>query len=95
MASKVDNIVGDVCRHDTGSEDNYSQVTDFWVKVLKEDERNRLVDNIAGHVKNAADFIQERAITNFSKVHPDFGTKLRASLKRLNQVHVCLKKSTF
>ena len=95
MTSKVDNIVGDVYRHDSGSEDNYSQVTDFWVKVLKEDERDRLVDNIANHVKNAADFIQERAINNFSKVHPDFGTKLRAALKRLNQVHVCFKKSSF
>ena len=86
MTTKVDNVVGDVHRHDSGSEDNYSQVTDYWVRVLNEDERNRLVDNIAGHLKNAASFLQERGINNFGKVHPDFGTKLRAALKKLDQV---------
>jgi len=86
MTTKVDTVTGDVQRHDSGSsEDNYSQVTDYWVKVLKEDERNRIVDNIAGHICAAASFLQERAINNFSKVHPDFGSKLRAALKRLDQ----------
>lgn len=74
-------ISGDVDRYSTGeSEDNFSQCTDFWENVLKQDERNRLVRNIAGHIKAASVFIQERAIENFGKVHPDFGNKLKELL---------------
>jgi len=73
---------GDVDRHDSSNEDNFSQVTDFWVKVLKPDERERLVSNIAGHLKNALPFIQERAIANFEKAHPDYGNGIRAALKK-------------
>jgi catalase len=91
MKTKVDIVAGDVHRHDSGGEDNYSQVTDYWVRVLKEDERNRLVDNIAVHLKNAAAFLQERAINNFTKVHPDFGSKLRATLNKLDQVPFYIK----
>jgi len=29
----TDTFSGDVTRYDTGDEDNYSQVTDFWNKV--------------------------------------------------------------
>lgn len=79
-------ISGDVARHDSGDEDNYSQVTTFWVKVLDEGAKTRLVNNIAGHLSLAAPFIQERAINNFTQVHPDFGTRVRAALKRLDQV---------
>lgn len=79
--SKVDTITGDVARHDSSNDDNYSQVTAFWKNVLNEDERKRLVSNVAGHLCNAAPFIQERQIKNFTKVHPDFGDALRKALK--------------
>jgi catalase len=90
MSTKVDSVSGDVQRFDSGNEDNYSQVTGFWLNVLNEAARERLVSNIAGHLKQAAPFIQERAISNFTQVHPDFGTRLRAALKRLDQVNTCL-----
>lgn len=78
----ADKVTGDVCRYSSAeSEDNYSQVTDFWVKVLSPEERDRLVANIAGHLKNASQFLQERAVKNFSNVHPDFGKKLTSALK--------------
>nr|ABI64115.1 catalase [Azumapecten farreri]QFR39791.1 catalase [Azumapecten farreri] len=66
-------ITGDVQRYETGDEDNFSQVTVFWNKVLKPEERQRLVENIAGHLKNAQEFIQRRTVHNFTQVHPDFG----------------------
>lgn len=59
--SKSDLISGDVARHDSSNDDNYSQVTSFWLKVLNEEERKRLVSNVAGHLKNAAPFIHSRA----------------------------------
>ncbi|XP_055379055.1 catalase [Condylostylus longicornis] len=75
-------LTGDVLRISSGdTEDNFSQVTDFWTKVLNEDERKRLVSNIAGHLSNASAFIQERAVKNFSKVHADFGRQLTEQLK--------------
>jgi len=85
MQSNSEAVTGDVQRHDSGNEDNYSQVTSFWLNVLNETSRERLVSNIAGHLRQAAPFIQERAISNFTNVHPDFGTRLRAALKRLDQ----------
>ncbi|XP_064628872.1 catalase-like [Lineus longissimus] len=78
----ADKVTGDVLRYDTGDEDNYSQVTQFWTKTLDAEARQRLVNNIAGHVKAAAPFIQKRAIENFSKVHPDFGNGIAEQLKK-------------
>jgi catalase len=48
---------------------------------LDEAARKRLVDNIAGHLVNAASFIQERAVKNFSQVSADFGKQLTEALK--------------
>jgi len=73
---------GDVARYNTADDDNFSQVTTFWTKVLDEPARARLVENIAGHLKNAQPFIQDRAVKNFSQVHPDFGSSLRAALDK-------------
>ena len=38
------------------------QVGWFYRKALNAEERTRLVQNIAGHLKNAAEFIQDRAV---------------------------------
>lgn len=73
-------VSGDVYRYSSGDEDNFSQVTDFWLRVLDDGARKRLVSNIAGHLMNASNFIQERAVKNFSMVHPDFGRMLTEQL---------------
>jgi len=39
------------------------KVRDFYTKVLKEDERQRLCKNIADHLKDAQLFIQKRAVS--------------------------------
>lgn len=80
-AQHVDTLTGDVARHDSSNDDNFSQATDFWKNVLKPAERERLVDNIASHLCNAQQFIQDRAVTNFSKVHADFGSQLKGKLE--------------
>lgn len=73
-------VSGDVQRYNSADEDNFTQPGDFWRKVLDESARNRLVDNIAGHLKNAQNFIQDRAVRNFSQVDVDFGRRLRNAL---------------
>ncbi|XP_037086856.1 catalase-like isoform X1 [Pollicipes pollicipes] len=74
---------GDVRRYETGHDDNFSQVTIFWNKVLNEAERERLVNNIAGHLKDAQMFLQQRAVKNFSQAHPEYGRRVRDALIRL------------
>lgn len=73
-------VSGEVYRYDSGEEDNFSQPAIFWSKVLDEAARKRLVSNIAGHLVNAKEFIQERAINNFSQVSSDFGQQLRDAI---------------
>ncbi|KAF6201287.1 hypothetical protein GE061_005734 [Apolygus lucorum] len=74
---------GEVARWETGDDDNFSQASEFWSKTLNADERQRLVNNILDNLRNAADFIQERTIKNFSQVSPEFGDALRDGLKKL------------
>ncbi|KAH8320059.1 hypothetical protein KR067_003675, partial [Drosophila pandora] len=62
------------------TEDNYGQVTDFWVHTLDKCAKKRLVQNIADHLNNASQFLQERAVKNFTLVHADFGRMLTEAL---------------
>lgn len=39
------------------------QVTLFWEKVLDKEAKERLVSNIAGHLKDAKEFLQKRAVS--------------------------------
>ena len=39
------------------------QPGNFYRDVLNAEEKDRLCRNIAGHLKNAVDFIQERAVS--------------------------------
>lgn len=78
----VFNVSGDVQRYDTSDEDNFSQVNAFWTNVLSAEERKRLAANIAGHLKNASKFIQQRAVNNFAQVNAEFGQMLKDGLKQ-------------
>lgn len=71
----------DVKHYNSADKDNFSQATLFWQKVLKADERQRLASNIAGHLKGAQGFIQERVIKQFSHVHPELGRMIRHDLE--------------
>jgi catalase len=75
-------LTGDVQRYNTHDDDNFTQPGLFWRKVLKEDERQRLVENIAGHLKNAQKFIQERTVLNFGQADPEFGRRLSEALAK-------------
>ncbi|XP_075229939.1 catalase [Lycorma delicatula] len=76
---------GDVARYSSDNEDNFSQPADFWNRTLTEEGRKNLVDNIVGHLRDAADFIQERAVKNFSQVNPNFGQRLSEGLRLANK----------
>uniref|UniRef100_A0A8C4RG00 Catalase n=1 Tax=Erpetoichthys calabaricus TaxID=27687 RepID=A0A8C4RG00_ERPCA len=77
-------VSADVARYNSSDDDNVSQVRTFYTKVLNEDERQRLCENIAGHLKNAQLFIQKRAVKNFMDVHPDYGNRIQSLLDKYN-----------
>jgi catalase len=57
--------------------------------VLSKDERERLTENIAGHMKDAQEFIQKRAVGNFAKADPEYGRMIQEKLdmhKKKSQV---------
>ncbi|XP_017782612.1 PREDICTED: catalase-like [Nicrophorus vespilloides] len=81
-------VEGKIGQYDTIDEDNFSQATDFYKRVLKEDERQRLVNNIVDDLGGAAKKVQDRAVENFKKVDLEFANKVRDGLKRKATVNV-------
>ncbi|KAL5475757.1 hypothetical protein EMCRGX_G025607 [Ephydatia muelleri] len=57
----------------------------FYRKVLTDDQRTRLVENIAGHVRRAAPFIQERVVKNFSQADAEYGSRIAQLLKQYKE----------
>ncbi|KAF5287704.1 hypothetical protein FQA39_LY15804 [Lamprigera yunnana] len=70
-------IMGHSGRYDNGNEDNFTQPRKFYSTVLRKDERLRLAENIANHLKNASKVIQERVIDMFSQVAAEFGGNVK------------------
>jgi len=74
---------GDVARHETGDEDNFSQCGAYFRHVLDEDAKERLTDNIAGHLVNAQEFIRTRAVSNFAAADPQYGAMISKKMAAL------------
>lgn len=74
-------VTGDVYRISTAHEDNFTQAGIFYTKVLNADEKTRLVNNISGHLAGASQFIQERAVKNFSQASCELGSRIATNLK--------------
>jgi catalase len=70
--------VGDVAKYNSADDDNFTQVGTFWNKVLNEQERRRLAENIGNHMRAAQQFIQKRAVSNFAQADPQFGAMIQA-----------------
>jgi catalase len=71
---------GDVGRYKNSDDDNFTQVGDFWRKVLSAQERDELAQNIAGHLKDAQEFIQKRAVHNFAQADAEYGKAIQKYL---------------
>lgn len=77
----AERVTGDVYRTSTAHEDNFTQAGIFYTKVLNAEAKTRLVNNISGHLAGASQFIQERAVKNFSQVNSEFGARIATNLK--------------
>ena len=85
QAWHADTPVGDVQRYNTADDDNFTQCGDFYRRVLDEAARERLTDNIAGHLSGAQDFIQKRAIANFAAADADYGRRIAEKIEALRR----------
>jgi catalase len=56
-------VSGDITRHPSEIEDNFSQAGIFFRNILSDPEKERLVDNMGSHLANAQKFIQVPKIT--------------------------------
>jgi catalase len=73
-------VEGDIGRYRNADDDNFTQAGDFWRKVLNDTERDELAQNIAGHLKDAQEFIQKRAVHNFAQADPAYGAAIQKYL---------------
>lgn len=84
------NVSGEVDRYSDNTEDNFSQAGVFYKTVLDEQAKARLVANIVGHLKDAAAFLQERAVKLFHQVHPDLANRVANGLAPYTKYHANL-----
>ncbi|GFR17455.1 catalase [Trichonephila clavata] len=75
-------VSGHVDRWNSGDEDNFTQARNFYRKVLREEERTRLIQNVANHLVKAQAFIQERAVNNFAQVDVEYGRRVKEELEK-------------
>ena len=77
-------INGNADRYDhRNGHDDYSQVRDLFVKVLEDDEKQRLFNNIAGTWGDVPEVICERQLAEFKKVHPDYEAGVRKAWEKV------------
>nr|WRM33301.1 catalase [Eisenia fetida] len=79
------NVSGDVARYNSEDDDNYTQVTTFWQKILTPATRASLVENLVDNLKLTQDFIQKRAIRHFHLVDPEFGNMVQTVLDKVKK----------
>jgi catalase len=86
-AIKSYEVKAEVARYDRYSvhpNSDYEQPGNFYRQVLKEDERERLCDNIASHLCHARKEVQGRMLDIFTKVDKDYGRRVGQLLQKFN-----------
>ncbi|ETV80456.1 hypothetical protein H257_06729 [Aphanomyces astaci] len=76
-------LLAAVARYSTKDDDNFSQAGQFYRQVLNDDERARLVDNIAGSLVHASDAVQARTVANFTAADSQYGQRVAQKVAEL------------
>jgi catalase len=74
--------------------DDFVQAGDLYRKVLTEEAREHLIDNIVSHLCNAQRRIQLRQTAHFYKADPDYGQRVARGLKLKRKEIKALAKMT-
>ena len=67
--------------YDSQDEDNFTQAGKLY-RVMNGDQKNQLVGNIAGGLRQATASVQERMLAQFSAADPDYGERVKKALAR-------------
>ena len=74
-------MAGAVDRHNhRGDEDYYTQAGALY-RLMNEDQRKLLVNNIAGAMKSVPGFIQKKQVEHFRKADKEYGERVEKALK--------------
>ncbi|CEG67568.1 Putative Catalase [Rhizopus microsporus] len=65
------------------TDDDFVQAGDLY-RLMSAEEKTDLVDNIAGHLKNAKKHIQERQIAHFKRADPEYGQRVEEAILALS-----------
>lgn len=78
---KTSNVSGPVARNEFQNSDiDFEQPREFWVRVLSEQSKAHLVDNMVKSMRKCRDDIKDRMVRLCSRVHPDFGMRIAKEL---------------
>ncbi|OED51021.1 catalase [Endozoicomonas sp. (ex Bugula neritina AB1)] len=67
-------------RYDSSQEDNYSQAGDLY-RLMSQDQKQQLVNNIAGGLKQATESVQKRMIEHFTLCDEKYGMMVKTALE--------------
>ncbi len=76
---RVGGSAGSVPYEKHAEDDDYTQAGNLY-RMLPEDEKNRLIDNIAGDLKNVKPEIVKRQLAHFYKADKDYGARIANEL---------------
>ncbi|KAI8089361.1 catalase [Halteromyces radiatus] len=80
----AEEISGFTGRHSYTLEDiDFVQAGDLY-RLMSAEEKTHLVNNIAGHLKNAKKHIQERQLAHFKRADPEYGQRIAATILQLS-----------
>ncbi|RCH90421.1 hypothetical protein CU097_006918 [Rhizopus azygosporus] len=65
------------------TDDDFVQAGDLY-RLMSAEEKTDLVNNIAGHLKNAKKHIQERQIAHFKRADPEYGQRVEEAILALS-----------
>ncbi|MGI9278159.1 MAG: catalase-related domain-containing protein [Endozoicomonas sp.] len=67
--------------YDTTDEDNYSQAGNLF-RMMSEEQKVQLAENIAGGLSQATDSVQQRMIEHFTRCDDDYGRRVAEAVKK-------------
>ena len=74
-------VRGHIARYKPNHPNNdFEQPGTLFSKVMNDVDRDHLISNVSGHLKNAKPFLQERQVRIFSKCHPEYGRRVAQKL---------------
>ncbi|ORY01794.1 catalase [Basidiobolus meristosporus CBS 931.73] len=77
----VQEVVGAVGRHTYSlTDDDFVQAGNLY-RLMPKDQKDRLISNIVGHLKNAKKEIQARQVEHFKRADGEYGRRIEAGLK--------------